>query len=153
MNWYVLYTKPNFEIKSAEVLTSAGFKVYCPTYIQTKLYSDRKKKVVKPLLTSYIFINIEEKNRDKVFFFPGIKKYLYWLGKPAIVMNKEIDLMKDYLSGIYKNISIKSLKIGSQYHITQGLFKGKSGKIVQMSNKHVKLELRSIGISLLLKVA
>ena len=153
MNWFVLRTKHHFEIKSSVALNLMGFQVYCPTYTQIKQYSDRKKKFIKPLLPSYIFIKIDEKNRDQVFCIPGIIKYLFWLGRPAIVTNKEIDIMKEYLSGVYDNISIKNLNIGSQYHITSGLFKGNSGKIVQISNKNLKLELKSIGISVSLKVA
>lgn len=153
MNWFVLYTKPQYEIKTANALNSLGFEAYCPTYTQIKQYSDRKKKVVRPLLPSYIFIKIEEKHRDKVFCISGTVRYLFWLGKPAIVQENEILLMKNNLAGIYDKVSIKKLKIGSQYDITHGHFKGQSGKIIEMSKNHVKLELASIGISLSLRAA
>ena len=78
MNWFVLRTKHHFEIKSSVALNLMGFQVYCPTYTQIKQYSDRKKKFIKPLLPSYIFIKIDEKNRDQVFCIPGIIKYLFW---------------------------------------------------------------------------
>lgn len=153
MNWFVLYTKPQYEIKTASALNSLGFEAYCPVYTQIKEYSDRKKKVVKPLLPSYIFIKIEEKHRDKVFCITGILRYLFWLGKPAIVQENEILLMKNNLAGIYDKVSIKKLKIGSKYDITHGHFKGQSGKIIEISKNHLKLELASIGISLSLKAA
>ena len=50
MKWFVLYTKPQFEIKVAEALQKIGVRAYCPVYTQLKQYSDRKKKVTKPLL-------------------------------------------------------------------------------------------------------
>ena len=153
MQWLVLYTKPQFEIKAAEALNLIGIQAYCPTYTHMKQYSDRRKKVVKPLLPSYIFVKIEEKNRDKVFCVPGIVRFLFWLGKPAVVRKKEIELMKENLEGIYDSILIKKLKIGSNYDITHGPFKGQSGKVVQMSKNQVKLELTSLGISVFLKAA
>ena len=153
MDWLVLYTKPQFEIKAAEIINSIGFKAYCPTYTLMKQYSDRRKKVIKPLLPSYIFIKIEEKHRDKVFCVPGIVRYLFWLGKPAVVRNNEIELMKENLMGIYDSVLIKKLKIGSQYDISHGPFKGQSGKVVQMNKNQVKLELTSIGIYIFLKAA
>ena len=50
MKWFVIYTKPNFEIKIAERLNNNGIKAYCPVYKEVKQYSDRKKKIIKPLL-------------------------------------------------------------------------------------------------------
>tara|TARA_B100000427_G_C15503566_1_gene592976 strand:- start:1246 stop:1707 length:462 start_codon:yes stop_codon:yes gene_type:complete len=153
MNWLVVYTKPNFEISCADRINSIGIEAYCPKYTQLKQYSDRKKKVIKPLLRSYIFVKVDEKNRSKVFDIPGVVRFLFWLGKPAIVRNTEIELMKNNLSGIYDSILIKKLKIGSEYNIDGGPFKGQIGKVVQMSKNYIKLELVSLGFSVFLKAA
>ena len=153
MNWLVLYTKPHNEIKTANNLKLLGIEAYCPTYSHVKQYSDRKKRVIKPLLPSYIFVKIEEKHRHKVFDIPGVVRYLFWLGKPALVRDQEIELMKNNLSGVYNSIIIKKLKLGSQYSIKEGPFKGQTGKIVQMNRNQIKLELLSLGVSILLKVA
>ena len=153
MSWMVLYIKPHLEIKTADYLRSIGLESYCPTFNLIKQYSDRKKKVKKPLLPSYIFVKINEKDRHKVFQCPNVIRYLFWLGKPAIVRNNEIELMKSNLSGIYDSVIIKKLKLGSNYNITQGPFKGQTGKVVQMSKNQIKLELISIGVSVVLKAA
>ena len=52
MKWFVLYTKPQFELKVAKSLKSLGIQAYCPVYKHIKQYSDRTKKVEKPLLKS-----------------------------------------------------------------------------------------------------
>ncbi len=153
MHWQVLYTKPNFEISSANNLNSIGIEAYCPTYTQLKIYSDRKKKVTKPLLRSYIFVKVDQKNRNNVFNIPGILRFLFWLGKPAVVRDNEIELMKNNLSGIYDNILIKKLEIGSKYNIDNGPFKGQVGEVVQMSKNHIKLELASLGVKVFLRAA
>ena len=61
MKWFVLYTKPNFEIKVAQSILKIGMESYCPVYNQIKEYSDRKKKVQKPLIPSYVFVKIKDK--------------------------------------------------------------------------------------------
>ena len=43
--WFVLYTKPNQEIKVAEQLKEIGVSSYCPTVTIVKQYSDRKKRL------------------------------------------------------------------------------------------------------------
>ena len=72
MKWFVLYTKPNYELKVAEGINSLGIHAYCPTYTQIKHYTDRKKKVQKPLLPSYVMVQLAEQDRPKVFTIPGV---------------------------------------------------------------------------------
>ena len=96
MKWFVIYTKSNFEIKIAERLNNNGIKAYCPVYKEVKQYSDRKKKIIKPLLPSYVLVNIKEKDRVKVFEIPGILRYVYLLGKPAVVREEEINIMMNF---------------------------------------------------------
>ena len=62
MAWYVLYTNPKAEKKVAEQLTKIGVINYCPLIKKVHQWSDRKKKIEIPLFTSYVFVNIDEKN-------------------------------------------------------------------------------------------
>ena len=153
MKWFVLYTKPQFEIKVAEALQKIGVRAYCPVYTQLKQYSDRKKKVTKPLLRSYVLVKIEDKDRDQVFEIPGVVRYVFWLGKPAIVREDEIVLMENNLSGIYESISVSTLKKGAAYTIPDCPFKGLSGKVVHLDHNKMQLELPSLGMLVTLKTA
>ncbi len=153
MKWFVLYTKPQFEIKVAEALQKIGVRAYCPVYTQLKQYSDRKKKVTKPLLRSYVLVKIEDKDRDQVFEIPGVVRYVFWLGKPAIVREDEIVLMENNLSGIYESISVSTLEKGAAYTIPEGPFKGLSGKLVHLDHNKMQLELPSLGMLVTLKTA
>ena len=93
MKWFVIYTKPQFELKVTQSLEAMGIQAYCPVTTQIKQYSDRKKKVIKPLLRSYVLVKIADRDRNQVFSIPGVLSYVFWLGKPAIVHDKEIELM------------------------------------------------------------
>ena len=149
--WFVVYTRPQQELNVAEQLTAIGITNYCPTITLIKQYSDRKKKVNKPLLTSYIMVQLEENQREKVFACCGIVRYLFFLGKPAVVPAFEIDLMQDHLNGVYNDIKVTTLSVGDSHTITEGLFSGVSGRVVQSDNTKVKLELASLGMSITLK--
>ena len=153
MNWFVLYTKPHCEIKVANALKRMGIRSYCPVFKQVKQYSDRKKKVERPLLSSYVMVKIEHEDRNRVFSVPGVVRYVFWLGKPAIVREKEIELMRKNLSGYYHGISITSMKKGTNYIIPSGPFKGQDGKVVNLFKNSVKLELTDLGILVTLKTA
>jgi transcription antitermination factor NusG len=90
MNWYVVYTKPKWEKKVAEQLKK-GIACYCPLVTQVRQWSDRKKKVEVPLFNSYVLVA----RSTKIWFSIGrVVRYLFWLGKPAIVRDEEIDTIK-----------------------------------------------------------
>jgi len=149
--WFVVYTKPQQELKIGSQLTTMGISNYCPTITLLKQYSDRKKKVNKPLLSSYVMVELEEKDRNKVFACNGIVRYLFFLGKPAVVPASHINLMQDHLNGIYNDFKITTLSVGDSHTITQGPFSGVCGKVVETDNTKVKLELASLGMRIILK--
>jgi transcriptional antiterminator RfaH len=149
--WFVVYTRPQQELKVAEQLSAMGITNYCPTITLIKQYSDRKKKVSKPLLSSYVMVQLEENQREKVFACCGIVRYLFFLGKPAVVPALEINQMQNHLNGVYIDIKITTLRVGDSHTVTQGPFSGVSGRVVQSDNTKVKLELASLGMSITLK--
>ena len=153
MKWFVLYTKPQFEIKVAAALETIGIRAYCPVHTEVKQYSDRKKKISKPLLRSYVMVKIDDHDREKVFAVTGVVRYVFWLGKPAIVREEEIDLMEKNLVGTYESIQVTALKKGTLYTISEGPFKGQSGKVVHLDHNKMQLELPSLGMLVTLKTA
>ena len=149
--WFVVYTKPQQELKVADQLSAMGITNYCPTITLVKQYSDRKKKVIKSLLSSYVMVELEENQREKVFACCGIVRYLFFLGKPAVVPALEVNQMQNHLNGVYNDIKVTTLRVGDSHTITQGSFSGVSGRVVQSDNTKVKLELASLGMSITLK--
>ena len=150
MYWLVLNVKRKNEIKIAGQLEAAGFQVYCPTYTTVKNWSDRKKKVVKPLIGTYIFIKVKEKDRPKVFEIPGVLKYLFYLGVPAKVPNKEITILKDFLKEGASVPFIENIKPGDTHVIKNGPFKGKDGVVEEVGTNRLQVILTELGIKVTL---
>jgi len=95
--WFVLCTKPRNELKVTERLSKIGVKVYAPTKIEVRQWSDRKKKVTTPLLPSMVLVQVLEKEVDRVFEIPGVVRFLFEHGKRASVSNEEVMAMRSYL--------------------------------------------------------
>ena len=146
MSWFALYTLPKNEKKVTERLQNIGIEAYCPMVTQVKQWSDRKKKVETPLISSYVFVNLEEKERNRVFDIHGIVRYLYWLGKPAIIQYHEIALLKDSLKGIFTSVDVQGLKPGDSLTISKGPFKGKEGVVSQVEKNKIRLVLKELGV-------
>ena len=146
MPWFAIYTRPKNEKKVAEQLFKLGIDVYCPMVTQMKQWSDRKKKVESPLISSYVFVNLDEKDRNTVFEVHGIVRYLYWLGKPAVVQDHEIALLKDSLKGILSSVEVQGLQPGDSLTISKGPFQGKEGVVSQVEKNKIRLILKELGV-------
>ena len=151
MPWYVLYTNPRAEKKVAAQLAALGFKVYCPLVIRLQQWSDRKKKVEMPLFSSYVFVNVEEHLREKVFGVKGVVRYLYWLGKPAVVRDEEIEEIKKWLATDYIHAEVEHMCKGDTLKIKDGPFKNYSGIVQEVSNNKFRLIIPTFGIILTIK--
>lgn len=152
MNWYVVYTKPKWEKKVAEKLTQAGIECYCPLITQIKQWSDRKKKVEVPLFKSYVFVQLSEADRNSVFAVPGVVRYLFWLRKPAIVRDEEINIIKKNLdSSNIADISVSSIQVGDRIKLDSGAFSNQDAIVQEISKTHYILVLESLGCVLKIK--
>lgn len=148
MNWYVIYVKPRNEKKVALQLEKIGVKVYCPMVMQTRQWSDRKKKVEIPLLNSYVFVKLEAHQRDVVFQVPGVVRYVFWLGKPAIIREKEIEVLQEGLKGMISEVNVAQLKPGDLMDISSGPFKGKQGVVQELNRDSVQIILQDLGLKI-----
>ena len=153
MNWYVLHTKPRSEKKVEQQLLSLGINAYCPTRSEFKLWSDRKKKIDKPVLPSMVLVKIEDKDINRVFESPLVVRYMFWMGKRAVVRESEIDILRKYLEGSYRLISSNSssINIGDNFELPS--FNNEKGIVDRISNNNVWIYLKSIGYSVKLKLA
>lgn len=146
MPWFAIYTRPKREKKVVEGLKKLGVEVYCPMVTQVKQWSDRKKKVETPLINSYVFVKIEEKNRNIVFEVPGVVWYLFWLGKPAIIQEQEIDTLKESLKGTFSSVEVNGIVPGDSLTISKGSFQGKEGVVTHVNKNKIRLVLKELGV-------
>ena len=58
-----------------------------------------------------VLVNINDNDINRVFESPLVVRYMFWLGKRAIVRQSEIDILKKYLDGSEDLISSNSSSI------------------------------------------
>ena len=153
MKWYVLHTKPRSEKKVEEKLLSLGINAYCPTRTEIRYWSDRKKRIEVPVLPSMVLINIDDNEINKVFKCSSVLRYMFWLGRRAIVKQSEIDILKKYLNGDYNfiNSKLSGIKVGDNFSLSS--FNNEKGIVNRISNNNIWIYLKSIGYSVKLKLA
>jgi transcriptional antiterminator RfaH len=146
-NWLAIYTMSRAEKKVEERLLKNGIEAYCPTYTTLKQWSDRKKKVELPLIPSYVFVHVDERERNQVLQDPGAMNFIFWQGKPAVIRQEEIEALKSTMS----DVEISEAQVGEHLLVEHGAFKGQEGKIKHISGNSVVLVLESLNIKIRLK--
>ena len=145
--WYVVYTKSRCEKKVSSILNKNNIENYCPLNCETKQWSDRKKIVYQPLFSSYVFVKISNNLLYTVKQASSdIINFVYWLGKPAIIRDIEIDNIINFLSS-YMNVKLEKQQIhlNDKVKILSGALIDKEGNIISIENNKVKMSLPSLG--------
>ena len=147
MNWYVLYVQSRNEKKVAEMLQEMKVQVYCPHIKEIRQWSDRKKTIESPLFKSYVFVRLQDRERQLVFGVPGVVRYLFWLGKPAVVRDEEIQAIKKWLEeDEVEEITLSKLVPGDELHIKNGILKNQKAVIQEVGKTRIRLVLAGLGV-------
>jgi transcription antitermination factor NusG len=109
--------------------------------------------VYEPLFTSYVFVRVTEQEQIQLRKTDGIINLVYWLGKPAIIKNEEIDIIKKFLSE-HKHVSLEktSVKVDDLVQVISGALMNYEGKVASVMTKTVKVVLPSLGYMMLAEV-
>jgi transcription antitermination factor NusG len=132
--WFAVYTKPRWEKKIDTVLIRKGVESWCPLQKIERQWSDRKKIIEDPLFKSYVFVHIDATEKTKVLMTDGVLNFVHYLGKPAIIKDDEINIIKKYLSE-------KEMRIT----VNHGVFMGNEGTVIRGGKKKVYVKLESLG--------
>lgn len=151
--WYAVYTRPRWEKKVAGLLTKKGIENYCPLNKIVRQWADRKKTVYEPLFTSYVFVRSSEKEMTQIRQTDGILNFVYWVGKPAVIKDEEIETIKDLLNN-YWNVGLEKIEVNvnDNVKIIHGPLLSREGKVIEVMNNSIKVMLPSLGFALIAHV-
>ena len=136
-NWYAVYTKPRYEKKLTKYLTDKGIEAYLPLSKTVRQWSDRKKIVEMPLMSSYVFVNVIPDQYYEVLNTPGAVKYIWFGGKPAVIPAKQIETLKLIIDAdLEVNCVSGIIPKGSIIKVASGPLKGLSGELLNYAGKH-----------------
>ena len=145
MPWFVIYTKSRSEKLVAQKLREKGIDVYCPLITTSRRWSDRVKTVQEPLFRSYCFVNLAEPERNRVFEVPGVVRYLYWLQKPAVVRDQEIEAIRRMLNEVRPDqIQLRPFQPGDRLTIQSGNFADLSGRMLDSQGRVTRIMLDTL---------
>jgi transcriptional antiterminator NusG len=149
INWYILYTEANAEKKVAALLTKKKIQNYCPLNIFVDPKNSRKK-ILKPLFKSFVFVNIDPERLFQIKHLKGIRSIVYWLNEPAQVTNEEI-LVIDELLQTYKSLQLEKVPVNikDETELINDSYIGIKSNTPYLCEKIKKTLLPSLGYALI----
>jgi len=134
--WYAIYTNPRAEKLVHSRLLEDGVESFLPLQKTYRQWSDRKKLVEKPLLSSYVFVRVVPKEFPVVYKISGVVKFVSFEGKPVAIPQNQIDNLK-LLINSDAEIEVTSEKFaqGDNVEVVAGSLVGLTGELIMIGKQ------------------
>ena len=129
MSWYALYTRPRHEKAVNDLLENKGIRSFLPLIKQLRQWKDRRKWVETPLFNSYVFINIDLKDRLYALQTQGVIRLISFGGIPAAIPDWQIEQLKQLIAHPETLRPEEYLRAGDWVEVVQGPFRGIKGML------------------------
>jgi len=152
--WYALYTRPRAEKLVYQRLVEAGIETFLPLQKTYRMWSDRKKLVEKPLLSSYIFVKTNSKNFPVVYKTNGVVKFVSFEGQPVSIPQNQIDNLRLLINSDAEiEVTSEKFTTGDNVEVINGSLIGLTGELIKIGSKNrVVVRIDRLDQNLILKI-
>lgn len=129
------------------LLMEKGIESYCPLNKVQRKWSDRTKIIEEPLFKSYVFVRVAESEKQTVRMVNGVVNFVYWLGKPAIINDKDVEKIRLFLRD-YTDINLGhiDLKQNDKVRVRSGVFMDRNGDVIEVKPNYVLAVIECLGV-------
>ena len=107
--WYAVHTRSKWEDKVCKSLEKKGIDHFYPYYVKRIGLRNEKEALFG---SSLLFIYASEDDKKLVAKTPGVKNFIYWLNRPAVITPGEIEGIKHFLD-YFSSISIERIAVNN----------------------------------------
>ena len=152
--WYALYTRPRAEKLVFQRLVEEGIETFLPLQKTYRMWSDRKKLVEKPLLSSYVFVKTNKKNFPRVYKTNGVVKFVSFEGQPVSIPQNQIDNLRLLINSDAEiEVSSEKFTPGDNVEVINGSLIGLTGELIKIGSKNrVVVRIDRLDQNLILKI-
>ena len=152
--WYAVFTLPQNEKSAVRQLALREVEAFLPTYETVKVWKNRQRvKIVMPLFPTYLFVNIERRQRVSVLQSPGVIHIVGNKHEDTPIADSEIELLRSGVQG--RTVEpYRELVVGKTVRIRRGSMEGIQGVLVRKGNGlRFVLNLKLINQSAAIEIA
>jgi transcriptional antiterminator RfaH len=152
--WYALYTRPRAEKLVYQRLVEAGIETFLPLQKTYRMWSDRKKLVEKPLLSSYVFVKTHTRCFPVIYKTNGVVKFVSFEGVPVSIPNNQIDNLRLLInSNAEVEVTSEKYETGDNVEVINGALIGLTGELIKIGSRNrVVVRIDRLDQNLILKI-
>jgi transcription elongation factor/antiterminator RfaH len=132
-NWYAVQTRARNEKAIAARLQEQGLTTFLPLVTEVRRWSDRKKKIVTPLFSCYVFVRLVAGNNDermRVYRTNGVFRIVSMRGEMIPVPDEQIEALRTVVTQEVPWSEHPFLKTGQRVRIRGGSLEGVEGVLL-----------------------
>jgi transcriptional antiterminator RfaH len=119
--WYAIYTRPRAEKLVFSRLEEMNLEAFLPLQKTYRQWSDRKKMIEKPLLSSYVFVRV---------------KFISFEGQPVPIPVKQIDNLRLIVNSDAEiEVTGEEFAKGDNVEVMSGSLTGLTGELIRIGGK------------------
>lgn len=149
--WYVIYTSAKSAQRVKEQLDEAKVENLLPLQSIVRLWKDREKEVMIPVVPGCLFVRISQENMAEIVSTQGVTFLLNADGSPLVIADKDMDMFDSMLgySGEFVEFVPAGIPCGTPVCVTDGQMKGQRGELVECEGQtKLVVRLGSLGCAL-----
>ena len=136
-----------------QMLLERGIEAYLPLIKTLRQWSDRKKRVELPLIPSYVFVKIEERNFRHVLEVDGALGFITFEGKKVPIPERQMKALMGIVEhGLDVEATAKNIHSGDKVRIGSGPLRGTQGEVVEMAGKNRFILRIDMGYTLIVDI-
>ncbi len=132
--WYALQVKVNREWAVTKSLINRGCEALCPSYRETRQWSDREKVLDVPLFRGYVFARFDASRPLQVLTNRGVTRIVGVGVVPTPVADEEIDAIQAISRSDLVRCPVDYVGVGQKVVVTRGPLQGSRGVLMRIKN-------------------
>ena len=134
-HWYALRVRSNFENVVQTGLRNRDIEEFLPVYEKKSRWSDRVKKIQRPLFPGYVFGRFNAANRLPILMIPGVVHVLGNSAGPIPVDEGELQAIRRTVESGLLVMPWPYLNVGDQVVVEEGALAGLQGILVRVKDR------------------
>ena len=92
---------------------------------------------------------MEDDKKWEIKSVSGILNFVYWLGKPAVIRDEEIDVIRKFLNEFSDvQVESKGFVVNTEVRIKQGVLMNYKGMIVEVLGNRAVVKINTLDLQL-----
>lgn len=152
--WFAVYTRFKREKLVVKQLQNKHITAYVPLQQVTRYYTRKIKKVDLPLISCYVFVQIDKSEYVQVLETPDVVNFVKVQKDLIAIPEREINILRQIVGeGIELEVSQSKVRVGQKVEIIGGRLTGLKGKVLnEHGDKNFVIELETLNYSLHMQV-